>query len=119
MIDTTKLDCAECGHSIEKHVHVSPHPCRQALSDISLPIGEERLCPCFGFVWQEGAVPLPQSEPSWRPPRAYYTDSLELVTLHTVMNSYPLLRGEAAQLSEDLLLALAKYDQVDHEVGAG
>jgi hypothetical protein len=44
------LDCAECGHGADAHVHISPHPCRFQLPIISNE--DEQLCGCKAFVWQ-------------------------------------------------------------------
>ena len=46
------MDCAYCGHSIQSHVHVAPHPC------------DYEDCDCTAWVWERDAEEYVKSRES-------------------------------------------------------
>ena len=48
------MDCAYCGHSIQSHVHVAPHPCD----------GDDGDCVCKAWVWERDAEEYVKSRES-------------------------------------------------------
>ena len=46
------MDCAYCGHSIQSHVHVAPHPC------------DYDDCDCTAWVWERDAEEYVKSRES-------------------------------------------------------
>jgi len=137
MIDRTRLDCANCGHSADTHIHISPHPCRaEVVGDYEADKGhyvpsDTVLCACDGFVWRSEAeayvgaaeAKLWPGEKFHRAPGASTVENLsgtdKTVYIYTSGPTTPLDPDEARAFIAEIEHALKPLIEPKREVAGG